>query len=1269
MTKRQKWILLFCGALLVAALVMDFFTRPSIEINVHSKKIENYLHELEAEVEQEIVDKSFIKQCILSNPSSLSANSYDAKRIKNLANKPYTICIYKDQELVFWSNNLISPSKKHLTEFPKRTSSFVNLENGYYMMIKETYLYPNMGEFRVFALIPIKYEYPLETDYLLNDFAIENKGRTDEKSWMEQYFGVNLFGKTNIPKEIVIDKEGDNLITDLNDEPLFRVKAESEFVEQKNLLAVLGLYFLVFVLLSIVVDIYAKKLCIQYSPWIGVSTLAAYFLIVRFIMYIVNFSEKFSSIPLFSKSFNSGILGNSLGDIVINIIICLWLAIFFHKQTKGSNAATLSLNQKIGFTGAAYFGVILGVLFIARIIKKLVLESNIPFDFENIFNLDANSFLAIIGIMLLLVALFIVTHRISVIVSNTALALQNRLLALGLVSLLMIPFIHFVGGMSWEQVWQLVLFSIIYIISFDIFVENEKTNFTWLVVWLVIFSLFSSYLLHRYNIEKERNLRLAFAKDLSDERNKKFESELDKLGKEILIGGSSFEQNLSKNEIAETIEQNFAIDLKYFNYSYELFAFYKNKQIPIEGGTEGFDEFQQKIIQSIATPSPYVKFWQKKSGRTQYLLVLEIPLREQTDILQLILEFSPRTRQSSKVYTELFADDESKKHKQLLGYDYAIYRDNQVIDNQGSQLVKFENKLKEDLIPPVGEYAFKDFNIKGKKYSELIYHADNGGVVLVAKELSKTWSKWGSLFCYLFAILVLVLVFLIILNTIIGIIPNNFELPFTPSPSLRNKIQLSVIVVIFLNFIAIGFFTVQYSNKSTEEYHENRSVRKARTVTKDAKRDINILNITEDSISLLQDLAIELSTIHRTDINVYNTNGLLIASSEEEIFKRGLIAPRMSGKAFLQLVKEDKENASQEEKVGNLSYNATYVSLNDENDKTVAYLGIPYYEKQANLREDNSQYMSSLLNLYVFLLIIAGAIAIGVANSITRPISEIGEKLKRVKLGKRNEPLEWRSQDELGVLIGEYNKMISKLENSALLLAQSERESAWREMAKQVAHEIKNPLTPMKLSIQYLQHAYRSNPENIEPMLKRVTYTLIEQIDNLSQIATEFSNFAKMPRAENEKFVLNTLIESVHELFSERDNPDLTVELVPYNQQLNIFADKNQLMRVFNNLIKNATQAIPEDRKGEVIIRYYKQDENAIIKVCDNGVGIPDNMRDYVFVPNFTTKNSGTGLGLAISKSIIESLEGSIYFESKEGVGTCFYVEIPIVDTLKEVEI
>ena len=408
----------------------------------------------------------------------------------------------------------------------------------------------------------------------------------------------------------------------------------------------------------------------------------------------------------------------------------------------------------------------------------------------------------------------------------------------------------------------------------------------------------------------------------------------------------------------------------------------------------------------------------------------------------------------------------------------------------------------------------------------------------------------------------------------------------------------------------------------------------------------------------------DLAVIHSMDINLYDLDGNLIKLSQPEILDKGLISSKIDPVAYYNLTIEGMERFNQDEEISGLKYIAAYLPLWNKEKKVVAYMSLPYYSRQGNLRQDVSEFMGALLNVYVLLLVIAGAIALAIGNSVTKPLSTIGDKLRKVKLGETNEPLIWDNEDEIGALVTEYNKMIMELEASAQLLAQSNRESAWREMAKQVAHEIKNPLTPMKLSIQHLQKAVKSNPEEVGPLVERVSNTLLEQIDNLSHIASEFSNFAKMPKASNETLNLNNLVNSVYDLFKERDNVKLVLDLP--NEEFQVFADKNQLMRVYNNLIKNAIQSIPEDKKGKVKISLYRKENMAVTEVADNGVGIPADKVESVFVPNFTTKSSGTGLGLAISRNIVELASGKIYFDSVVDEGTNFFVELPIVQNGQE---
>jgi len=265
--------------------------------------------------------------------------------------------------------------------------------------------------------------------------------------------------------------------------------------------------------------------------------------------------------------------------------------------------------------------------------------------------------------------------------------------------------------------------------------------------------------------------------------------------------------------------------------------------------------------------------------------------------------------------------------------------------------------------------------------------------------------------------------------------------------------------------------------------------------------------------------------------------------------------------------------------------------------------------------------------------------------------------MREVNLGRVNEEITWKNRDEIGALVHEYNTMVRKLEASADALAKSEREGAWREMARQVAHEIKNPLTPMKLSIQHLQRAIDSGSPNVKELSQRMAATLIEQIDQLAKIAADFSQFANIGNIKPEVVDVAQVLESLIGLYSSDGN--LSLHFNSGIAQPKIFADKTQINRLFTNLIKNAIEASNENEIIHIHITITENENNILIAVRDEGYGIAAEMKKKIFSPNFTTKSSGTGLGLAICKAIVEKANGTIWFETEDGKGTTFFVSFP----------
>ena len=350
--------------------------------------------------------------------------------------------------------------------------------------------------------------------------------------------------------------------------------------------------------------------------------------------------------------------------------------------------------------------------------------------------------------------------------------------------------------------------------------------------------------------------------------------------------------------------------------------------------------------------------------------------------------------------------------------------------------------------------------------------------------------------------------------------------------------------------------------------------------------------------------------------------------------------------------------------MGSLKYISAYVPFFGADNNVLAYLNLPYFRMQSILAREISNLVVAVINFALLLIVITMSLAVFISGRLTAPLSMLSDGLASVEVGKKSKQLSYRGNDEIGELVKQYNRMLNEIEESTHKLANSEREYAWREMAKQIAHEIKNPLTPMKLNVQQLFKSWNDKAEGFDKMLERFTSNQIEYIDNLSSIASAFSSFAKMPGTNPGEVNLLEQIKITLELFKSTDNVTFWVQW-PHESKVIIYADKEHLKGVFSNLFKNGIQSIPSGRKGLIKVCLEVKNDKAVISISDNGIGIPVDQQKKLFTPNFTTKSSGMGLGLSIVKKYIESANGKIWFESEIDKGSVFYIELPLMYTVE----
>lgn len=486
--------------------------------------------------------------------------------------------------------------------------------------------------------------------------------------------------------------------------------------------------------------------------------------------------------------------------------------------------------------------------------------------------------------------------------------------------------------------------------------------------------------------------------------------------------------------------------------------------------------------------------------------------------------------------------------------------------------------------------------------------------------------------------------------------------------SFRVRIFFSMILLTVISSILIASVSIYQFKNEAKDYHRERLERKENAI----KEHINyILNtttypLTTENIPLIfseRDKIHELSDIHGMEINFFDLEGKLLKSSKSSFAVDE--EPKSIDIYIVRLVQSSMDKRYVEVKeidgVKNLS---SFSEIKDTQFKPLAILNLPYIEDDGYYERELKKFMLRFGQVYFFMLILSGLLAYFLSSYITKSLKTISDKLIKTQLTKNNEKIELEaSSQEIELLIEAYNSMVDKLEESAVKLAQSEREQAWREMAKQVAHEIKNPLTPMRLTVQSFQRKFDVNDSNITQKLDDYTKTLLQQIDTMSSVASAFSNFASMPAQQNEQINLINVVRLALEIFNEN-----YIRFETNENEIFTNMDRTQLIRVITNLVKNATQSIQDNTiNPSIIVTVYKENSNAIIAVKDNGIGISEENKPYVFEPKFTTKTSGMGLGLGIIKKIIENYNGTITFESQPNVGTKFIVSFPIITNVKTI--
>nr|WP_178992088.1 ATP-binding protein [Winogradskyella schleiferi] len=478
--------------------------------------------------------------------------------------------------------------------------------------------------------------------------------------------------------------------------------------------------------------------------------------------------------------------------------------------------------------------------------------------------------------------------------------------------------------------------------------------------------------------------------------------------------------------------------------------------------------------------------------------------------------------------------------------------------------------------------------------------------------------------------------------------------------SLRTRIIINMILLVLVASVLIAAVTIYQYREEAKDYHKERLERKEAAIKEHIDFILNgrenTYEVTTENIPLIfKDKIFEIDAIHKLQINLYDLDGQLLKSSKR-IIQRDTLDSCLDAEILNTLSNTLEHRYVVKNKEAGETFQSSYSYITDDKFKNLAILNLPYLENDDFLNKELKEFLTRLAYAYLVLILVAIIFAYFISNFITKSLRTISDKMNETRLEKRNKKIQIESSsEEIETLVNSYNSMIDELEASAVVLATNEREQAWREMAKQVAHEIKNPLTPMRLTVQSFQRKFDPDDENINQKVNEYSNTLIQQIDTMSSIASAFSNFAKMPAQKSENLNVVHIVKLALDIFNEG-----YIEFHSEAEEIIAKFDRTQLIRVVTNLVKNGIQAIPNDSENPKIdVRVFSEADMVNITIEDNGSGIEEDTKAKIFEPKFTTKSSGMGLGLAMVKNIVETYNGSITFTSQLGKGTVFKVTFP----------
>lgn len=941
------------------------------------------------------------------------------------------------------------------------------------------------------------------------------------------------------------------------------------------------------------------------------------------------------------RVFASSEINASMGDLFLNGLSVLVLVLYLVRHYSGLRSVRWILHQHTTlrwFSGVlCLLFALLGILLSYNFIEVIYHNSSQSLDITQSLSFSWVRITAFLSVLMGTASAFLFMHvMLSLARHFLADRMLSFLLALAVAGLLFVVQFKLTGNDNWIPLTVgLAMLMLVYAFGFDRLEFTFSFKFfLYLILSLTLFSIHHSFTVRKFHSERLGQDQFRFAKDFLAERDVLAEYLLDKASRHIaadpFIQTRMASPFFSRNSVVERIRR---VHINRYFDRYEVTI-----------GTQGPADSTPGLSMARFLPTGYEGIWYSVNtmGTALKQYHVSIPVYYQRKVGNVELDLLLKRLLPDNVFPELLVDNRFSQLYRNRDFSYAVFREGRLSNSFGAY--NYERDFDRALLSDAGLYRE---GILANTFSHVAIDEGDGSVAVVSAP-DYSWSSVITNVCFWF---VLGLVVLFLVQTLFGLVAlaagRQFE--FTA------RIQLYLFLAFALPMVTVSVTVLTLMGRSSQEATTQEFL--GRSAIAAQRLTALLTSDTPEDQGRIESWTSENASVVKTDISVYGPEGRLRATSQPSLFENQLTSTLINREAFRKIVLERERQAVTSEQIGTLSFNGAYAGVYSPlTGKLEAILCLPFFESAAYVEQGQQLVLANILRVFVVVFLVFTLLSFFAADRLAFPFRFIARSLRQTSFTGVNKPLSWEAKDEIGMLVSEYNRMVANLEESKATLARSQKESAWREMAKQVAHEIKNPLTPMKLTLQQMERNLQGGPVESDKVRKSVD-VLLRQVEILNVIASSFSTFAQMPSPSPQRSELGKLLSDTVNLF--RTGTEGNVEWTAPTGPIWISVDTASFSRAISNILINALQAKASERSLEIVVSVKVEEGHVIISIKDNGKGIPENLQERIFQPQFTTKDSGSGLGLYMARQFVQQSGGKIGFTTSSE-GTTFFVEIPL---------